>query len=404
MTRFYFVEPIDSLFVRGNLSFGDAGEYGAGVMPPPPSLFAGAFRSAILGRDAEALARFAQQGAAADAQWDAALGRLHPETGNVIQPGNFRVVWVTLGGRKTERGGAGVEPVFSPPSDLVKLETGFAPLTPEGANPLVGDSRDLPCVAVLRSPKQTKPEAGFYLSATGWSGHLTGQSPDPDGSAIKAAELHSRDPRLGIGLDTDAGTAESGLIYTTEGYVFSPRRGPGMSAQAPTRFASTGFLVGIAGADGLLPEAGFLRLGGDGRGARYQQVDYQPPPPPLDAVARSGRFRLILATPGLFADGWLPPGVRLEGGHHLWGGAGCTARLVCATVPRREIVSGWNLLAWKPKDAQRAAPAGSVYWFEDLQGPPDKLAAWVAAGLWGDTIDHQRWAEGYNLGWLAAWN
>lgn len=76
---------------------------------------------------------------------------------------------------------------------------------------------------------------------------------------------------------------------------------------------------------------------------------------------------------------------------------------MCAAVPRREIVSGWDLLAWKPKDAQRAAPAGSVYWFEDLHGPPDKLAAWVAGGLWGDNIDHQRRAEGYNLATLAAW-
>ena len=33
-----------------------------------------------------------------------------------------------------------------------------------------------------------------------------------------------------------------------------------------------------------------------------------------------------------------------------------------------------------------AAPAGSVYWFEDLQGPADKLAAWVDGGLWGDTV------------------
>ncbi len=51
-TTYYYVRPTDSLFVRGNLAFGDSGEHGASMMPPPPSLFAGAFRSALLGHDA----------------------------------------------------------------------------------------------------------------------------------------------------------------------------------------------------------------------------------------------------------------------------------------------------------------------------------------------------------------
>ncbi len=56
------------------------------------------------------------------------------------------------------------------------------------------------------------------------------------------------------------------------------------------------------------------------------------------------------------------------------------ARLVCAAVPRREVVSGWDLFGWKPKEARRAAPAGSVYWFEGLNGDPGKLAGWASAG------------------------
>ncbi len=402
MTRFYFVEPIDALFVRGNLAFGDSGEHGPGVMPPPPSLFAGAFRSAILGQDPGALTRFAGHGSVGDAERDATLGTLDPETGKVAQPGTFRVAWVTLAGRNRVQGSLSVEPVFSLPADLVKLDAGFAHVTPQRATPLVADGRELPFVAVLRTPKQTKPEGGVYLSAAGWQSHLTGQLPDTAGGVIPAADLHTRDPRLGIGLDPDAGTAQSGLIYTTEGHAFSPYADARLQTEAPGSFAATGFLVGIEGADGLLPETGFLRLGGDGRGARYQRLDYEPPTPPFDAIARAGRFRLILATPGLFADGWLPPGVRREGTDYLWSAGGCAARLVCAALPRREVVSGWDLFAWRPKDAQRAAPAGSVYWFEELQGPPEKLAAWAAAGLWGDNFNHQRRAEGYNLAWLAA--
>ncbi len=401
MTSYYFVEPVDSLFVRGNLAFGDSGEYGAGVMPPSPSLFAGAFRSAVLGADPDALARFVRRGATGDAKLDAVLGTLSPETGSVTRPGGFRIAWSTLAGRKSGEAPMAVEPVFALPADLVRLEDGFAQLTPGTSSPLVvdGRDRDLPDVAVLRTGKPTKPQGGFYLSAAGWRSHLFGAVPESDAGAVKAANMHGRDPRLGIGLNASSGTAESGLIYTTDGHAFSPPA----ALDLPGLFDSTGFLVGLEGVEGILPETGFLRLGGDGRGAHCQRVDYQPPAAPLDTIARAGRFRLLLTTPGLFADGWLPPSVFPETGSYRLQVAGCTARLVCAAVPRREIVSGWDLFAWKPKDAQRAAPAGSVYWFGDLQGPPDKLAAWVDGGLWGENVDHERRAEGYNLGSLAAW-
>lgn len=395
MTQYFFVEPNDSLFVRGNLAFGDAGEYGPSVMPPPPSLFAGAFRSAILGRDAQALARFTKTGATGNAQLDNALGTMDPRTGEVVEQGSLRLSWVSLARRRTDGDAGRIEPLFPPPADLVKLDSGFVGLTPEPVNPLVADGRNLPAVAVLRTPKQTKPEGGLCLSVTGWQRHLLGELPDATVDAINASALYARDPRLGIGLDTTAGTVQSGLIYTTEGHAFSP--------PTATRFGATGFLVGLDGADDLLGESGFLRLGGDGRGAGYQSVDYRPPAPPLDAIAANGRFRLVLTTPGLFTDGWLPPGVYREGEQYLWRAAECAARLVCAAVPRREVISGWDLFRWKPKDAQRVAPAGSVYWLEDLEGPVDKLAAWVAGGLWGDTLQHQRQAEGYNLAWLAAW-
>jgi len=44
-----------------------------------------------------------------------------------------------------------------------------------------------------------------------------------------------------------------------------------------------------------------------------------------------------------------------------------------------------------------------LYWFEDFQGDPGKLAEWMAQGLWGEHADRQCRAEGFNLAWLAAW-
>ncbi len=385
-------------------------------MPPPPSLLAGAFRSAILGRDADALARFTGQGATGSPTLDRALGTLDPGTGRITEPGGFRIAWLTLAGLTAGKGALSPEPVFTLPADLIKLESGFAHLTPEAPNLVVADGRTLPLTAMLRTAKQTKPEAGFYLREVGWRSHIAGNIPDQDIGGIKATDLYARDPRLGIGLNTDTRTAESGLIYTTEGHAFSPSRDPTKRGQGAKPFVATGFLVGVEGAEGLLPEAGFLRLGGDGRGARYRKVTYQPQAQPLDAIAKTGRFRLILATPGLFSSppppggqadarepAWLPTGVRPDGDQYRLSAAGCTARLVCAAVPRREVISGWDLFGWRPKDAHRVAPAGSVYWFEDFQGDPGKLAGWVSGGVWGDNPDTTRRAEGFNLAWLATW-
>jgi CRISPR-associated protein Cmr3 len=229
--------------------------------------------------------------------------------------------------------------------------------------------------------------------------------------------MHARDPRLGIGLNGGSRTVETGLIYTTEGHAFSPPRriNPELEEKGDS-FVETGFLVGIEGVDGLLPDSGFLRLGGDGRGAHYRRVDWQPPAFPLEAIARTGRFRLVLLTAGIFSfpltsaeepgvrvSGWLPTGVAREGDDHRLRAEDFGARLVCAAVPRREVISGWDLFRWKPKDALRAVPARSVYWFEDFEGDPGKLAGWAQSGLWGDNADQGRRAQGYNLASLAAW-
>lgn len=386
MTAYYFVEPTDTLFVRGNLAFGDAGEHGASMMPPPPSLFAGAFRSALLGRDANEMSAFLNQGSCENPRLADCLGT--PE-----EPGTFRLSWLSLArlpyptGEGTGGGGMAVESIHSLPADLLRLESGFAPLQPRASGGLVASAGDLPLRATLITAKQEKPRTGVYLHQAGYARHLQGQAL-PTKHEIEAKQLYQRDPRLGIGLNADARSVEEGLIYTTEGFAFLP---------------GAGFLIGIDGADGLLAKDGLLRLGGDGRSARYREVSFQP-----DQVSgipgADGRFRVVLQTPALFSQGWLPDGITRHEDDYLLTGPGFTARLSCAALGRREIISGWDLYHWKPKPAQSAVPAGSVYWFDRFEGDPGKLAEWVAGGLRGENPDLQRCAEGYNLASLAAWN
>ena len=46
-----FIEPLDVLFLRGNQLFGEPGSYGEALMPPWPSVAAGALRTRILADD-----------------------------------------------------------------------------------------------------------------------------------------------------------------------------------------------------------------------------------------------------------------------------------------------------------------------------------------------------------------
>jgi CRISPR-associated protein Cmr3 len=391
MTTWYFVRPADTLFVRGNLTFGEAGEHGTGLMPPAPSVFAGAFRSALLGLDARQLADFTEQGRVRDT-------RLADCLGTPRQPGKFRVGWLSLAGVRRGKE-ATPEALLSPPADLLWLgDGGFAPLMPRVLPVGVTSAGELPLRATLHTPKQAKPEGGRYLALPGWSRHLKGERPDSV-HAVPISALHQRDPRLGIGLNPDSRTVDEGHLYTTEGHAFHP---PG------SVYAETGFLVGLEGVNGLLPERGHLRLGGDGRSAEYRRV--RPDMPGFDtaAIERTRRFRLILQTPGLFGDAaWLPPGVvrdPSDGAYRLCG-PGFTARLQCAAVGRREVVSGWDLHLWKPKSAESAVPAGSVYWFDEFSGDVGKLAEWAAGGLRLDTAAAAtpRHAEGWNQAQLALW-
>jgi CRISPR-associated protein Cmr3 len=393
MTAYYFVEPLDTFSVRGNQSFGGAGQHGMAVMPPWPSLFAGAFRSAILGDDAARLARFVAL--ASDRALDEttrqtrlrdALGvALYDVLGTPATPGSFKLSWLSLGARAASN----VEPVIPLPADLAAFDTtasdtvGTPPLVM--LQPTCAISGELPLTPLLRVRKQVKPASGHWLAGEALAAHLQGALP----AATRGTDtLFKRETRLGIALDADSRTAEDGALYTTETVSFAP---------------DTGFLVGLDGVGELLPESGLLRLGGDGRGARYQRLPVFKPPAATQPKPGQG-FRLILATPGLFANGWLPDGVRREAdGAYRLAGDGFSARLVCAAVARNDVISGWDLANWQPKTAQRVAPAGSVYWFDDFAGDSGKLAAWVAGGLWGENADASRRAEGFNLAWLAAW-
>jgi CRISPR-associated protein Cmr3 len=388
MMEYFFIEPIDVLYLRGNRLFGEAGDHAEALMPPWPSVFAGALRSRMLVDEGIDLARFLKDGANG--------GPLGPVLGSLDRPGSFRVAHVAVARRES----TGPINYFPCPEDLVVLDEApggkrvnrMIPVDGDVLSPLVMDL-SLPRLPVLRVAEQEKP-ASYWLTQSGLENYLQGTTPPPE-AFVKTTDLWLSDPRLGIALDADARTAEKGRIYTTDTVA------PG---------SDTGFIVGVAGADGCLPKQGLLRLGGDGRGAKIEP--WQPTTrPPWEKVPSGPRFRMILATPGLFPNGWLPPGVeRTESGELAFQLHELKARLVAASIPRSKVVSGWDVAREDPKPAQRMVPPGAVYWFEIMAGDSSVLQEIADEGLWPlvdletlGSLWRQRKAEGFNNVWFGDW-
>jgi CRISPR-associated protein Cmr3 len=379
-----FIEPLDVLFMRGNKLFGDPGSYGESLVPPWPSVAAGALRSRMLADAGVDLAAFA------NGQVD------HPSLGTPKQPGTFAVTAFHLARRRAD---GGVEPLFAPPADLVLSRDdvdaiqvrSLTPTPLSGGEGLKGRasiscSAPLPLLPVLAETQRSKPESGYWLTEAGWRNYLAGKTPAPDQWVI-SSELWAIDPRVGVGLDAATRRAADGKLFSVQAVAMHP---------------GVGFLAGVSGAEP--PKTGAIRLGGDGRAAALRSAGMELPEPDYSALAAAKRCRLVLTTPGLFQTGWLPTGVTQDAeGAYRFALQGVKARLVCAAVPRAEVVSGWDLALWQPKPALRAAPTGAVYWLNELEATEDALRKLAIKGLWDDSChDPQRRAEGFNRFTFAA--
>ncbi len=399
MSVWLYLEPLDVLYLRGNNLFGGPGDHAEALMPPWPSVFSGALRSALLVRAGVDLGRFTDEAA------EHSRTEYRDVLGTPENPGSFRLAGVTLARAAKDE----LEPVLPLPADLVverKREADaddrwivrrLRPTAwPAALSPIRhgGPTTDVP---VLVSPQAGKAEGGWWLSAAGWEAYRQGGVPQAD-QLVPSGDLWKPDFRLGIARSRESYTAEEGRIYTTRTVAMKPH---------------TGFLVQVEGCPAeLLHGVDLVRLGGDGRGARVQPLPQAPidlrPVPPDEKVA------LFLLTPGLFPQGWLPPGAAREGNEYRLRCEGFSARLRCAVVPRAQVVSGWDLPAHRPKPAQRAVPAGSVYYLDEVVGDVhqyvdhlwdlvcDELTQRGGKDRW-DVVWKQRKAEGFNNVLVVPW-
>ena len=381
MTEYHFLQPLDVLYLRGNRLFGDSSATGDAVMPPWPSMAAGALRSQILVTNGEDSGQFASG--------VNLTGALAQSLGTPAEPGAFRLNQFLLANRDD----GNLRDVYFPlPSDLIVIleenNKHIHYLHPCRLPASIHTSAPCGQLPVFRVAKQAKPESGLWLNTAGMQAWLNGQAIILD-YMVESKDLWKIDSRLGIALDTAGRTTIEGQLYTVDAVALNE---------------NIGFLTGIDGADGLL-QNGLLRLGGDGRGAQHSKVNWEPLQPDWDIITKTKRFRLVLATPGLFEQGWLLPGMTEQAGGFTWKTPDFSAHLVTASISRAETISGWDMAENCPKPALKAVSTGSVYWFDHFEGDIQALGKLVAHGLSLISAypDNKRCAEGFNNIFIAAW-
>lgn len=326
-----FLEPIDVWLFRDGRPFDSGSDHRAeSLFPPFPSVIQGAIRShhlVVKGvdlRDPQAIA--------------AAVG-----TATCYRDLRIRGPFLT----RRDNDGA-ITRYLPAPADATTVCRGPNRWIKPASPPKDGKARlrasaPTPCLLGL-DDKPVKGEAGGWLREDDLCRYLAGETVP----VIEDEKLFQRESRLGIGMERGRRVAREGALYEVE--FIRPQCGVGLYLE-------------VEGYDGW-PKDGALRLGGESHGAHFWQMKGVPgwpqAPDPLPE-----RFKVYLATPTFFRDGWRPA----EWERFFDG----PVELVAAAVGRYQSIGGFDMATGGHKAAQRYVPAGSVYYFRCRDSKPAHL-------------------------------
>lgn len=352
----YLVEPLDTQFYRGTLPF-DAGADGFATTEPLPwpSTLYGAWRTVGLVKSGH----LHRNQVAAHKVW-----------GDKHQRGSF-----TLKGPLLWCGRGAQEEILLPlPADLVATEDGKCRHCCPDLDLKLAACSDLhqhdPGLCRLRPVAHAQggkleSKAGYFMSHEKLSSYLCQELHDASLNQTdfrSAEDLFHPEPRVGIKRSLRSHQAEDGMLYSARHYRFAA---PGMAYWMHLN-AGEGQHLG-------LPQEGVLKLGGEGRAARYRRMA---PLTPLHSaawasaarekvvplIARYGTFKLYLLTPGLFG-GRAHPFQEMPEGIMLVLHSRMAATLVGLATYKAVLIGGWDMQQRFPKPLITGMAAGTVYFF-----------------------------------------
>lgn len=327
------VMPLDTVFFRDGSPFTMGREtWGQSRFPPPPSVVYGALRTRYFAENPDRLEEAGQDGPTSDAR----LMSLHLRDDGISH--------------------------FPLPRDLVEPEEEVDEDTGISVKRLCTTSMPTGSVGlgspphVLSHPKEVGSIRNAFLDLFDLEEYLHGRNSSLRAYRLYDDDLVHREPKIGIRMDRDTRAADDGFLYR----VGLHRLGKDVS-------------FGVRFDNLSVNETGMLKLGGEGKGARYEILADEPPvpDPPRNQIAADEAFVLYLATPAIFEHGWLPGWVDPASlrGRKL----GVTVRLQAAAVGKPGAIGGWNVKEGHPKPLHRSVPAGSIYHFTLEDGTTESV-------------------------------
>ncbi len=227
---------------------------------------------------------------------------------------------------------------FPAPADAAPINDSqlkpIQPRPPAHKRVVTSLDRQVPMVLFPHDLEPKKRELGGWLTEDQLFKCLQGGEAKP----VAAKDLFTIEHRYGIGMDSDRRSTREGLLY---------------AADFIRTCDGVGLYIEVDGYDGW-PDSGVMRIGGEGRGARFEQIEAPPWPAPPTPLPQ--RFKLYFAGPTYFTGGWQP-----ESWSKFFDG---DVRLQAVAINRYESRGGFDWANGSQKPARRFVPAGSVYFFK----------------------------------------
>lgn len=346
-----FITPNDPLFFRDGRPFDAGGDNTARLLfPPLPSTFYGAIRGTILGQQGTNFSEFKRGN-----KWDNKFDSIDPKGSCSLKISDWGLA--TKKGRKIIR-------YYPIPRDIVKLKgnecLAYRKLTPGKNEFRLNEKIKLKCLENDSLSKITQfafGEAEGFITEKGLKDYLTKDIIDKK-EIINSADLFLPEPRVIIEKNVQSNTSEEHKIATVEFAKLNMEEGTGFVIEINSPLLNTD-----------KNSLRIMRIGGEGKTAYYECIDFTTefPKPNLNK-----KFKVILLTPAVFKDGWIPDGINKDSFKGVIGGVNVT--LSTAAVGRFTPVGGWDIVKGQAKILRRGVPAGSVYFFEaDSEVNSDEL-------------------------------
>ncbi|HOB55794.1 MAG: type III-B CRISPR module-associated protein Cmr3 [Defluviitoga tunisiensis] len=350
------ISPMDNVYFGKGLSF-DAGfdNLGVSVFPPPPSFFYGAISTYYLstnGLNSENIKR-------------------------VKDKIKIKGIYYSISSQFYA-----LAPLdFVKIKDPIKYEREKRLIPLELCSPIVSSNMPENLTNLLYSKYQVE-NVNALIDDTTMSEVLIGKK-----DKITFINLNSyvkEESKIGIKIDAKSRTSQQGYLYKIN-YINLAR----------TIEEKLDFVVDVEVGDLLFPDIGLLKLGGEGKAAEIKQIEDQPDFLNEEVIAKvkeeidkSKRFKLILNTPAIFNEGWKPDITKL----------GVQAELIGAAVGKPTSIGGWDMESNSAKPMFKAAPSGSVYYYELKNSSVDDLFNNNCL-----SISDQRTNEGFGAFLIGRW-